>query len=160
MAQKDTANRESLTQIEKLHWKRFALLTWPVLITVPLAVHFYFAEIHATLSLLTQYGVPLNRWLDHFEVENQLFPFAFLLMVTIMILFQSIGGNILFMLATGLFAIVSGTVLLRGYAYGFPDSTSLMRGWGIFVTCSIASISTLITLSKIERIDKELTGEK
>ena len=110
-------NSQTDLRTGSLRWKRFCLMTWPALMSLGLAVRFYFTEIHATLSWLIQNRHPMGDWMSYFEFYNQILLIIALLLLTLLLLFQRRIGVILFLLGTTLFTVGNGIGLVEYHIF-------------------------------------------
>lgn len=155
-AEKNTPEAADHRMTRRLLWKRRILLTWPCLISLSLGIHFYFAEIHSTLSWLIDSGHPMNDWMSYFEFDNQLLPLFFLALCTLLMLFQRISGAILFLWGPILYTIGSGLWLLRYYFFQAHYINDISQYWIGFIISVSLSIAVLISLVFVDLIDGEL----
>jgi len=144
----------------RLRWKRLWLLTWPALVSLSFAFYFYFTEFHATLSWLIQNRHPMNDWMSYFELDNQILPLFFLVLVTLLMLFQMRIGVILFLLGTFMFSSIAGISIISHFVYYCifdpPSTPNLLLYWIIFILGLVLSTGMLVSLIKVDDIDQEL----
>lgn len=146
---------EQQTAIRRLRWRRRLIMAWPCIAAAVCTYVCYRQEVASIVSWLLANGVPLTRWLDFIEIDNQLSPVIFFGVVTLLTLFQRPFGYALFFLASVVVAGISTVWLLDFYSTG-SRSDLLFLSWVLCIIGWLTVLSLIATLLAVIRIDEKL----
>ena len=155
------SQEQNKIEIAKLRRRRRRLLIWPSFVmSFPLGC--VFVMMYSEMSLLLKEGVPLTRWWEFIEIENQLFTFVVLL-IFLLVLFQRTSGFVLFFFFL-LFTEIDAIHLLYQMYFVFPTSPFDNRSLGLLANIRWFFVAILFvlmfhlwqTLMIVDKIDKEI----
>ncbi len=134
-------------------------MSWPSVVAAICTYFFYHNELSSIVSWLWENGIPLNDWLGYIEVDNQLFPFVFTALITVLTLLQRPFGYALFCFMSILLAGGSTCCLIYHYFSARTGREPLLFFyWTAFILGWLTILLLIATALKVMRIDTKMAS--